>query len=202
MYVVDDDAAVRSALELLLESVGHNVKSYASADAFLEAYKRQQPGCLVLDVKMPDMTGLELQETLVERLIRIPIIFITGHGDVPMSVKALKGGAEDFFEKPFDDQAFLDRVSEALAKDVELRRQEAEVEDIGLAYGQLTPREQQVMALVIEGKSSREIADALNLSPRTIEVHRARVMEKMGAGSLSELVAMAIACGVYSLDRV
>jgi two-component system response regulator FixJ len=196
VFLVDDDEAVRDSLSLSLEMAGLAVTGYASAQAFLDSYDPAQPGCLVLDVRMPDMSGLELQEVLTARRTKIPIIFITGHGDVPMSVKAVKAGAVDFLEKPFKKEILLERIQEALAQDLQARRAEAEKRLVLSRFAHLTPREQEVMALVIVGKSNKEIARELAISPRTVETHRARIMEKMEADSLPDLVTLAALCGI------
>jgi len=198
VFLVDDDEAVRDSLSLSLEMAGLTVVGYASAQAFLDHYDPTQPGCLILDVRMPDMSGLELQEALTTRKINIPIIFITGHGDVPMSVKAVKAGAVDFLEKPFKKEILLERIQEALAQDAQYRQAEADTSLVLSRFVHLTPREQEVMALVIAGKSNKEIARALAISPRTVETHRARIMEKMEADSLADLVTLATQCGITS----
>jgi len=199
VFIVDDDEASRDALALLLESMGLRVASFASARGFLDAYHPEQPGCLLLDVRMPEMGGLELQRVLKQRSIDLPVIFITGHGDVSMSVRAIKDGAVDFLEKPFPEAALLDRVHEAIARDARRRGQAVERAAALARFGQLTPREREVMGLVVSGLSNKAIANALGVSARTVETHRARVMEKMGAGSVPELVSAALHCGVHPL---
>ena len=196
VFLVDDDPTVRDALGLFLESAGMSVKTYASAQGFLEEYRNEWPGCLVLDIRMPGMTGLELQDNLQARNIEIPIIFLTGHGDVPMSVKALKAGAVDFIQKPFNDQVLLTCIHGAIKKDSMSRTNQARIDEIRRRYCHLTPREKEVMRLVASGHSNKEIARHLHISHRTIDVHRARLMEKMAANSLPELVYMASKCGV------
>lgn len=190
VYVVDDDAAVRDSLGLLLESVGLACQVCESAAEFLELYTSDSIGCLVTDVRMPGMTGLELQQELIQRQIRIPVIFITGHGDVPMAVKAMKEGARDFLTKPFDDQDLVDRIRAALADASDqfdsLRRQR----EVRSRYESLTPRESEVMTLVVQGCANKIIAMDLGLSQRTVELHRARVMHKMQVRSLAELVRL------------
>jgi RNA polymerase sigma factor (sigma-70 family) len=193
VFLVDDDPAIRDLLTLLLERAGLIVESYPSARLFLEAYNPDQPGCLVLDVSMPDMSGLELQEALSAKQIHIPIIFITGHGDIPMSVRAIKAGAVDFLEKPFKKEILLTRVREALIEDAKTRQDDTEKATIRTRFARLTPREQEVMALVIIGKSNKEIAKQLAISHRTVETHRARIMEKMATKSLPELITLASA---------
>ncbi len=190
VFVVDDDQAARESLRWLLESVGHRVSCYPSAREFLEIYDGKVPGCLVLDVRMPGMSGLELQSLLLERNWCLPVIIVTGHGDVPMAVRAMKAGAVDFLQKPYNDQALLDRIQQALELCSQRRRNLSELAQIQDNYLQLTPREREVAALVVAGKANKVIAIELGLSPKTIEVHRANVMYKMQAHSLSELVQM------------
>lgn len=193
VFVVDDDQAMRNSLKWLIESVGVQVESFASADDFLAQYQPGRAGCLVLDVRMPGMSGLELQEHLMRQNIHIPAVIITGHGDVPMAVRAMKAGAVDFIEKPFNDEALLDAIRRAIAYEEQQRSQQSEHLQIQQRLAHLTPREHEVMEMVTEGKSNKEIANALGVSAKTIEAHRARVMEKMQAGSLAELVRMALA---------
>jgi RNA polymerase sigma factor (sigma-70 family) len=193
VFVVDDDHAMRNSLKWLIESVGVQVESFASADEFLAQYQPGRAGCLVLDVRMPGMSGLDLQEYLAERNIHLPVVIITGHGDVPMAVRAMKGGAIDFIEKPFNDEVLLDAIRRAIAYEEQQRSQHVEHLQIQERLSHLTPREYEVMEMVTEGKSNKEIANALGVSAKTIEAHRARVMEKMQAGSLAELVRMVLA---------
>lgn len=193
VFVVDDDQAMRNSLKWLIESVGVGVESFASADEFLARYEPGRPGCLVLDVRMPGMSGLDLQEHLASRKIRIPAVIITGHGDVPMAVRAMKAGAVDFIEKPFNDEALLDAIRRAIATEERQRSEQFENREIQARVEHLTPREREVMDMVTDGRSNKEIANALGVSAKTIEAHRARVMEKMQAGSLAELVRMALA---------
>jgi RNA polymerase sigma factor (sigma-70 family) len=196
VYVIDDDKAVRDSLHWLIESVGLKVKSFHTANTFLDdirATGEPDSGCLVVDVRLPGMSGLDLQDRLNELNIHVPIIVITGHGDVPVAVRAMKAGAVDFIEKPFSDQLLLDRIRDALDQDaqrMEMSTQKAELEQ---RLARLTPREREVMDLVVQGKLNKQIAAELGLSHKTIEVHRAHVMEKMGAESLAELVRMAVA---------
>ena len=191
VFLVDDDAAVRDALTQLLEGNALAVRSFASADDFLESCPADAPGCLVLDVKMPGTTGLELQAKLAERGAYWPIIFLTGYGDVPTTVAAIKGGAVEFLEKPAPEGVLIERVQAALDLDAERRRRGAQQDAVRERYEELTPREQEVMALVATGTSNKEIARQLHISHRTVETHRARVMRKMGAVSLLQLVKMA-----------
>ena len=195
IFVVDDDAAVRDALKLLLRSVGHAVETFGSAQEFLDAYGEDRAGCLVLDIRMPGMSGLELQQKLNEQHSILPIIFITGHGDVPMAVEAMQAGAVDFIQKPFRDQDLIDRINQALDKDSSNRAALGERNDIRRRLETLTPREREVLDLVVHGKANKVIAGDLKLSQRTVEIHRARVMEKMQASSLAHLVRMVLEVG-------
>jgi two-component system response regulator FixJ len=195
VFVVDDDQAMRASLKWLIESVGMQVETYESAQAFLDDYYPGRAGCLLLDVRMPGMGGLELQTYLARREIRIPVIIITGHGDVSMAVKAMKVGAVDFIEKPFDDEELLNSIRNALQHDEKQRVLRAQRADIAARMAELTPREHEVMAMVTDGKSNKEIAATLGVSAKTVEVHRARVMDKMRADSLAELVRMVMIAG-------
>ena len=190
VFVVDDDAAVRSALQLLLQSVHLDARCFATATEFLEQFDPRAHGCAVLDVRMPGMSGLELQDELNQRGAMLPVIFITGHGDVPMAVEALQHGAFDFLQKPFRDQELLDRIQRALQKDREDRAQILHKEEIRARLASLTPREREVLDLMTSGRPNKLMAADLNLSQRTIEIHRARVMDKMQAPSLAQLVRM------------
>ncbi len=190
VFIVDDDDAVRSSLRLLLKSVGLPAIAYASATDFLSAWQPEQPGCLVLDVRMPGMSGLELQHELNRRGAIIPVIFITGHADIPMAVEAIQHGAFDFLQKPFRDQDLIDRVQRALTTDAQQRSELAKREVIRERFDSLTPREREVLTLVTRGKANKVMAGDLGVSQRTVEIHRARVMEKMGAASLAQLVRM------------
>lgn len=192
VFIVDDDEAIRDSLQMLMSSVGLESACYASAQEFLTDYDPDQPGCLVLDVRMPGMSGLDLQERLVAMQSILPIIFITGHGEVPMAVHAMRAGAVDFVQKPFSEQALLDQIHRAVEQDSKSRallgRRDAIIERVA----SLTPRERQVMGMVIDGMANKVIAIDLGVSERTVEIHRARVMQKMGAESLPHLVRMAI----------
>ena len=190
VFVVDDDEGVRNSLRFLLKSVGLATKALASASEFLESYKPSQPGCLVLDVRMPGMSGLELQQQLNLRGAVIPVIFITGHGDIPMAVEAMQQGAFDFLQKPFRDQDLIDRIQRALECDARGRAALAEHARIRQRLDSLTPREREVLALMTRGKPNKIMAAELGVSQRTVEIHRARVMEKSGAASLAQLVRM------------
>ena len=192
VFVVDDDDAVRDSLEMLLRSVGLEVETYASADEFLGSHDARRAGCLVLDIRMPGISGLDLQHRLCEMGALLPIIFITGHGDVPMAVKAIQDGAVDFIQKPFHDQALLDRIQQALRLDAERRQQIEQRAAIDRRFTRLSPRERQVLDLVVAGNANKVIAGRLGLSQRTVEIHRAKVMEKMEADSLAHLVRMAM----------
>jgi two-component system response regulator FixJ len=192
VFVVDDDPGVLDSLAFLFRSVGLEAVTYASANEFLGDYDPEKAGCLVLDVRMPGMSGLELQERLEARGSTLPIIFLTAHGDVPMAVKALKAGAVDFVQKPFRDQELIDKIQYALKENERLRKDLGRQDEISARIATLTPRETEVMNLVVDGKSNKAIAHTLDLSQRTVEIHRARVMEKMGAGSVAELVRMVI----------
>jgi two-component system, LuxR family, response regulator FixJ len=190
VFIVDDDEAVRSSLRLLLKSVGLVPSALASAREFLDKYDPAQPGCLVLDVRMPEMSGLELQEQLNLKGAVLPVIFITGHGDVPMAVEAMQAGAFDFLQKPFRDQELIDRIQRALDKDRTNRAALNERTLIRERLQSLTPREREVLAMVTSGKANKIMAADLGVSQRTVEIHRARVMEKMSAASLAQLVRM------------
>jgi FixJ family two-component response regulator len=190
VFIVDDNQAVRNSLGLLLDSVVLTTETFASAQQFLDTFDQQRPGCLILDIRMPGMGGLELAKHLREHNILLPIIFITAHGDVPMAVEAMKLGALDFVQKPFRDQDILDRIYRALEEDRQRRQALAEVAEIRQRLARLTPREQQILEHIMAGRANKLIAGKLNLSPRTVELHRASLMEKMGAASLALLVQM------------
>jgi len=201
VHVIDDDEAVRHSLAFLFESAGIPVRLYESAVSFLAVAGSLRTGCILTDVRMPDIDGLTLQRKLIEMGIRLPVIVMTGHGDVPVAVQALKAGAADFIEKPFDDEALLAAVRSALEASRRMREREAEMEDIASRLASLTPRERQVLDRLVAGQPNKTIAYDLGTSPRTVEVHRARVMEKMGARSLSELVRMALSVGAEGEPR-
>ncbi|MGI9248784.1 MAG: response regulator transcription factor [Woeseiaceae bacterium] len=190
VFIVDDDAAIRFAMQALMDSVNLSHEIFSSGDEFLEKMTDQRPGCLVLDIRMPGLGGLELQEELIKRGNTLPIIFITGHGDVPMAVEAMQKGAVDFIQKPFRDQELLDRIREALATDEERREAQQHHAEVAGRLGRLTNREREVFDLVVTGKPNKVIAYELGVSQRTVEIHRARVMEKMQARSLADLVKM------------
>ena len=193
VFVVDDDPAIRFAMQALLDSVNHSHEIYGSGDEFLEGVTDDRAGCLVLDIRMPGLGGLELQDELIKRGNTLPVIFITGHGDVPMAVEAMQKGAVDFIQKPFRDQDLLDRITEALKTDKERRAQKQQHAEVASRVDKLTNREREVFDLVVTGKPNKVIAYELGVSQRTVEIHRARVMEKMEARSLADLVKMHLA---------
>lgn len=193
VFIVDDDASIRLAMQTLMDSVDINSEVFASANEFLDKLDNSRPGCLVLDIRMPGLSGLELQNELIKRDCPLPIIFISGHGDVPMAVEAMQKGAVDFIQKPFRDQELLDRIQIALTTDTERREQHRHHAAVSDCYKKLTDREREVFHLVVTGKPNKIIAYELDVSQRTIEIHRARVMEKMQAKSLADLVKMHIA---------
>lgn len=191
VYLVDDEFSVRDSLALLIESTGQSVRSFESAEAFLNNYDPEHPGCLLLDVRMPSMSGLELQGELLKREIFIPIIFISGHAGIPDSAKAFRAGAVDFLEKPFDNEILLERIDEAIKKDIASREQFIEHREIQNRLDRLTHREQEVLSLIVRGHSNKEIAKILDISNRTVEAHRASIMEKMQVKSFAELMVLA-----------
>jgi len=197
IFVVDDEPSVRIALERLIKSVGFRVQTFDSARSFFNSVPSDAPCCLILDVRMPQMSGLELQQEMALRGLDTPIIFITGHGTVSMSVRAMKAGAMDFLEKPFEEQQLLDAIQTAVEKDRQSKRQQAEIVQIQKRAASLTPREHEVFKLVVSGRLNKQIADELAASEKTIKVHRARVMDKMKAQSLASLVRMAEKIGVF-----
>jgi len=192
VYVVDDDRAVRDSLQWLIESMGLQVKTFASGQAFLDHCHDGMAGCLVADLRLPGMSGLDMRDQMLERGHDLATIIITGHGDVPQAVRALKSGALDFIEKPFSDRVLLDRINDALQIDQENRDMAAHRSQIEHRYDRLTPRERQVMTMVVGGKLNKQIASELGLSHKTVEVHRSHVMSKMEAPSLAALVRMAM----------
>jgi FixJ family two-component response regulator len=196
VFVVDDDARVRESLKNLIRSVGLRVEAFASAQEFLHSKRPDVPGCLVLDVRLPGLSGLDLQKQMAEADMEIPIIFITGYGDIPMTVQAMKAGAVEFLTKPFRDQDLLDAIHQALEHDRRARDWRAKTEKLRSRYSSLTPREREVMALVVVGLLNKQIASELGTSEASVKVHRQHVMEKMGASSLTDLVRMADRLGI------
>ena len=198
VFVIDDDSRTRESLKNLIRSVGLRVDGYASAEEFLKTKRPDVPGCLVLDVRLQGLSGLDLQKRMAEADIDIPIIFMTGHGDIPMTVQAMKAGAVEFLTKPFRDQDLLDAIHQALERDRKTRAEHANVEELHSRYSSLTPREREVMALVVTGLLNKQIAGELGTSETTVKIHRHQVMEKMAADSLAELVRMADRLGIAS----
>jgi FixJ family two-component response regulator len=196
VFVIDDDPSMRAALEDLISSVGLQARLFASPQEFLQGSRSEAPGCLVLDVRLPGMSGLTFQKELERAGITLPVIFITGHGDIPMSVRAMKAGAVEFLTKPFHDQEMLDAIHAAIERDRQSRRQALLVAELRERYFTLTERERQIMTLVVVGRANKQIAAELNLSEMTVKVHRGQAMRKMQAESLPELVRMADRLGV------
>lgn len=196
VFVIDDDPSVRKALSRLVKSAGFRAEAFASAEEFLQQPSPNVPACVVLDVHMPGLNGLDLQRTLAQRAACLPIVFITGHGDIPMSVQAMKAGAVDFLPKPFCDQDLLAAVRQAIARHTAARQAEAELVEIRQRAATLSPREREVMALVVSGKLNKQTGHQLGVTVKTIKVHRAQVMRKMGAGSLAQLVRIAERLGI------
>jgi two-component system response regulator DctR len=188
VFIVDDDAAVRDSIKELVESVGLQAEGYDSALAFLDAFESQRPGCLVLDVRMAEMSGLVLQERLNELEASIPVILLTGHGDVPMAVQAMRSGAVDFIQKPYREQALLDSINAALARDAAARHLSSTVDDSERRLATLTDREREVLGQILSGLTSKEIARELAVSPRTVDAHRKNLLRKLGTGSVKELM--------------
>ena len=196
VFVVDDDAPMRESLKNLIRSVGLRVELFSSAQEFLRSKRLDLPSCLVLDVRLPGLSGLDLQKRTTEAGMEIPIIFITGHGDIPMSVRAMKAGAVEFLTKPFRDQDLLDSIQEALERDRKAREERAALQELRSRFASLTPREREVMERVVAGLLNKQIGAELGTSETTVKIHRHQVMEKMGAGSLPELVRMADRRGI------
>jgi len=196
VFVIDDDASMREAISRLLHAIGLTVRTFGSAREFLQHRLPDIPACLVLDVRLPGLSGLDLQREMVERGIHVPVIFITGHGDIPMSVQAMKAGAVEFLTKPFRDQDLLDAVRSGIQRDRKGRKERAEVAKLREDLGQLTSREREVMSLVVAGFLNKQIALRLGASEKTIKIHRGRVMQKMRADSLADLVKMSQKLGI------
>ena len=191
-YIVDDDEAIRTLWRWLMESNGIAARTFATAAEFIEIYRHDAPGCLVLDVRLPGMSGLELQQYLNQRGIEIPIVFVTGHGDVPTAVSAIKGGAVDFIQKPFSYKEVVSIIRRAFARDTEIRQKRARQSRLAERLGTLTEREREVLQRIIEGKQNKIIAAELDISVKTVEFHRSKVMEKMGVDSVAELVQLTL----------
>jgi FixJ family two-component response regulator len=200
VFVVDDDPSMRRSLDSLLRSVGHEVRLFSSAPEFMQAARTDAPGCLLLDVRLPGMSGLAFQQELARAGVRLPIIFITGHGDVPMTVRAMKAGAVEFLTKPFDDQVLLDAIHAALERDRARRRDEASLAALRARYDGLTERERQVIGHIVAGRVNKRTATELGLSVATVKVHRGQVMRKMQAKSVAELVRMADRLGLPRVE--
>jgi FixJ family two-component response regulator len=198
VFVVDDDVGTRESLKNLIRSVGLRAETFASAQDFLRSTRPDAPSCLVLDVRLPGLSGLDLQKRMAEVEVAIPIVFISGHGDIPMSVQAMKAGAVEFLTKPFREQELLDAIQQALERDRNAREQRVEIAELRSRYRLLTPREREVMALVVTGLLNKQVAGELGTSEASVKVHRQHVMEKMRAGSLAALVRMADRVGVDS----
>lgn len=196
VYIVDDDESVRTAKARLLKSVGLRVETFGSAREFLDHDRVDVPGCVLLDVRMPGLSGMDLQQELAASKDDLPIVFMSAHGDIPMSVRAIKSGAVDFLPKPVDDQVLLDAVGQAIDQHVLERRENAEMRDIRARIESLTPREREILTLVVEGLMNKQIASRLGISQPTVKIHRRHLMEKMGAASIIELVRMAEKSGV------
>lgn len=201
IHVVDDDASLREALNSLLRSVGLEVRAYEAVPAFLASEIPDIPGCLLLDVRLPGTSGLDFQDQLVDHGIHLPVVFITGHGDIPMSVRAMKAGAVDFLAKPFRDQDLLDAVAGAVERDRQQRQARQEMSGLEQRFGTLSPREREVMALVTAGRMNKQIAGDLGLSEITVKIHRGSAMRKMEAQSLADLVRMSETLGVVAASR-
>lgn len=192
VYIVDDDQAIRDSLKFLMKSVGFESMVYESAESFLNKADLERPGCLIVDIRMQGMSGLELQQLLNDRNIKLPVIVITGHGDIPMAVQAMKAGAVDFLEKPFDNEVLINRIKQCLKEATKEQSKESKIEEAKSKLAQLTPREKEVMNMLVAGKHNKEIANEMNISVRTAEAHRAKVMKKLQTDSLSGVVRIAL----------
>lgn len=192
VFVVDDEESVGDSLAMLLRTVGLQTRVYRDARVFLSEYRPDEPGCLLLDVRMPRMSGLELQQELIQRHVTLPVIFITGHGDVPMAVEAMRAGAVDFIQKPFNDDEMIRRVQRALEEDAREREVLQRREEIERRWSELTPREREIAVRIAEGQANKVVAAELDISARTVELHRARILQKMGTRSLAQLVRMLV----------
>jgi two-component system response regulator FixJ len=192
VHIVDDDQAIRDSLKLLMKSVGFESMAYESAETFLKRADLAQPGCLIVDIRMQGMNGLELQQLLNDRNIKLPVIIITGHGDIPMAVQAIKAGAVDFLEKPFDNEVLITRIRQSFKEATREQDKESRIAEARAKIAQLTPREREVMNFLVAGKHNKAIADEMNISIRTAEAHRAKVMKKLHADSLSDVVRIAL----------
>jgi two-component system response regulator FixJ len=192
VFIVDDDAAIRRSLRFLIESVGLDVETYATAEQFLNAYDGSQPGCLILDVRMPGMGGLPLQDELAKRHIELPIIIVTGYAEIPMAVRAMKAGAVDFIEKPFSDQLLLEKVREVIDAYMRRRQSSADRDVLAARFASLSAREREVLEGVVAGKANKVIALELGVGPKTVEAHRAKLMKKLGVDSLADLVRLTL----------
>lgn len=200
VFVVDDDSQIRRSLVRLVESIGLPAEGFATAEEFLDTFDPERPGCVLADVRMPGLSGLDLLDALTERGSSLPVIILTGHGEVPSAVRAMKEGAFDFIEKPFSPQIVVDRLHEALSVNETRRREAEERGDVRRKLGKLTPRERQVLDLVVAGKPNRVVAVELGISDKTVEFHRSRIMTKLGAGSLAELVRLVLRAGSNADD--
>ncbi len=200
VFVVDDDKLVRESLAWLIGTIDLPVTLYERGQDFLSEYEPRLPGCLILDVRMPGLSGMDLHERLNERGIELPVIIVTGHADVPMATRAMKAGAFDFIEKPYNDQLMLETVQNAIACDLDRRRRARQIQALQARFQGLTPREREVMGLIVQGRANKVIADRLEISIKTVELHRANIMAKVGVRSAAELVRLAVTAGLDGLS--